>query len=151
MVIACVDIVFTHQTQVLLAKRDRPPRADWWLIGGRMIAGEIPVEAVLRKAAEEAQMAQLTADRCRWLGVYSTCFANRHQPPQEHGLHSLNLVYSIELNPVEKAAIALDPEEYNTWQWIEPQQISRLLDRNKAMDLALLSIIRDWELSRPQL
>ena len=104
LVIACVDLVFTHQNRVLLAKRDRPPRNSWWIIGGRMAAGEAPVVAALRKAAEEAQLSQLTADRCRCIGVYSTCFANRHQPPQEHGLHSLNVVYHVELTAAEKAA-----------------------------------------------
>jgi ADP-ribose pyrophosphatase YjhB (NUDIX family) len=147
LVIACVDVVFTHQDRLLLAKRHRPPRSSWWIIGGRMAAGEAPVTTVLRKAAEEAQLT-LTADRCRYVGVYSTCFASRHQPPQAHGLHSLNLVYQIELTAVEKAAIALDSEEYSTWQWLDFQQISRLLDADEAMDVALLQVMKDLEFSQ---
>ncbi|HEY9640390.1 MAG TPA: NUDIX hydrolase [Coleofasciculaceae cyanobacterium] len=144
LVIACVDLVLTHQDQVLLTQRDRPPRASWWIVGGRMAAGEAPVAAVLRKAAEEAQLS-LTPDRCSYIGVYSTCFASRHQPPQQHGLHSVNLVYQIELTAAEQAAIALDPEEYSSWQWLDLQQISRLLDPQEAMDLALLNVMKDLE------
>ena len=38
LVIACTDLVFTHKSWVLLAQRDRPPRAslvdDWGQNGG---------------------------------------------------------------------------------------------------------------------
>jgi 8-oxo-dGTP pyrophosphatase MutT (NUDIX family) len=146
LVIACTDLVFTYKNRVLLAQRDRPPRASWWIIGGRMAAGEAPIAAALRKASEEAQL-HLSDDRLRYIGVYSTCFATRHQPPQQNGLHSLNVTYHIELTETEQAAIVLDSEEYSDWRWVENGEIASMLAsdeaKNDAMDQALLQVIRD--------
>ncbi len=151
LVIACTDLVFTHNKQVLLAQRDRPPRASWWVVGGRMAAGETPVEAALRKAREEARLS-LTGDRLRCIGVYSTCFAMRHQPPQQNGVHTLNVTYQIELTTAEQAAIVLDAEEYSAWQWVDADKVGSTLaadnanhdpTNHDAMDQALLQIIQD--------
>lgn len=143
LVIACVDIVFTHKTQVLLAKRDRPPRASWWIIGGRMTAGEAPLEAAQRKVHEEAHLSNIDPSRFHLVGVYSTCFATRHQPPQQHGLHSLNITYQLELTAAEQAQIVLSPEEYSTSRWVDRQQVSTLLEAHDILDNALLKVIHD--------
>ncbi|MBD3881840.1 NUDIX hydrolase [Phormidium tenue FACHB-886] len=142
LVIGCVDLVFTCQSQVLLAKRNRPPRASWWLIGGRMTAGEPPVQAAIRKAAEEANLKMLSPDRFQLIGVYSTCFASRSQPPQRHGLHSLNITYQIELSEFEKDAIDLDPSEYEAWEWVELEQVGDRLETWEPMDEALLQVLK---------
>lgn len=142
LVIGCVDLVFTCQSQVLLAKRNRPPRANWWLIGGRMTAGEEPVQAAVRKAAEEANLKLLSPDRFQLIGVYSTCFASRSQPPQHHGLHSLNITYKIELSEFEKNRIDLDPSEYVTWEWVELEQVGNRLESRDPMDEALLQVLK---------
>ena len=140
LVIGCVDLVFTCQSQVLLAQRDRPPRASWWLIGGRMTAGERPEQAAIRKAAEEASL-EISPDRLQWIGVYSTCFATRFQAPQQHGLHSLNLTYRVELDTAEKNAIVLDRSEYCAWEWIELERVSDRLEADDGMDEALLHVL----------
>lgn len=146
LVVACTDLVFTHKTQVLLAQRRRPPRPSWWIIGGRMAAGETPIEAALRKAREEAHLI-LTGDRLRCIGVYSTCFAERYQPPQRNGVHTLNVTYQIELTEVEQSAIVLDAEEYSAWQWVDVAEVGSVLapdsTKHDAMDIALLQVIQD--------
>ena len=142
LVIGCVDLVFTSRSQVLLAQRDRPPRASWWLIGGRMTAGETPEQATIRKAAEEASL-EISPDRLQWIGVYSTCFATRFQAPQQHGLHSLNLTYRVELDTAEKDAIALDRSEYCAWEWMDLARVGDRLEANDGMDEALLHVLHD--------
>ena len=142
LVIGCVDLVFTCRSQVLLAQRDRPPRASWWLIGGRMTAGETPEQAAIRKAAEEASL-DILPDRLQFVGVYSTCFATRFQAPQEHGLHSLNLTYRVELTAAEQGAIALDRSEYCAWEWVELAQVGDRLEVQDRIDAALLQILKD--------
>ena len=126
-----------------------------------MAAGEAPVETALRKASEEAQL-NLTGDRLRYIGVYSTCFATRHQPPQKNGLHSLNVTYQVELTEREQAALVLDAEEYSDWRWVKANEIASMLasshgsshgssrgsnhgsDGEKdAIDQALLQVIQD--------
>jgi ADP-ribose pyrophosphatase YjhB (NUDIX family) len=142
LVIGCVDLVFTCRSQVLLAQRDRPPRASWWLIGGRMTAGETPEQAAVRKAAEEASL-DLLPDRLQFIGVYSTCFATRFQAPQNHGLHSLNLTYRVELAAAEQAAIALDRSEYCAWDWVDFAQVGDRLDTENRIDEALMQVLKD--------
>jgi ADP-ribose pyrophosphatase YjhB (NUDIX family) len=142
LVIGCVDLVFTCRSQVLLAQRDRPPRASWWLIGGRMTAGETPEQAAIRKATEEANL-ELLPDRLQFIGVYSTCFATRFQAPQHHGLHSLNLTYRVELAAAEKGAIALDRSEYSAWEWVDLAQVGDRLEANDGIDEALLQVLKD--------
>lgn len=142
-VFACVDLVFTHQSQLLLAKRNIKPRSFWWIVGGRMAAGEEPKATAIRKAQQEAHLANLDAIRFQYVGVYSTCFAVRQQAPQHHGSHSLNITYQIELTALEKAQLKLRSDEYDTWQWVEPDEVESLLHLNGELDRALLTVIHD--------
>ncbi|MBW4695710.1 MAG: NUDIX hydrolase [Lyngbya sp. HA4199-MV5] len=143
LVFACVDLVFTHQHQILLAKRNTEPRSSWWLVGGRMVAGEAPTDTAKRKAQQEAQLDNLNADRFQYIGVYSTCFATRRQAPQHHGSHSLNVTYQIELTAEEREQVNLRSDEYDTWQWIDLEDVSSLLKLDDAMDQALLRVVSD--------
>ena len=141
LVFACVDLVFTHQDDVLLAKRNTAPRSSWWMVGGRMTAGEEPKATARRKAQQEAQLTELDPSRFHYVGIYSTCFAARQQAPQHHGSHSLNITYQIELTSAEKEQLRLRSDEYDTWQWFNVDQVQALLDINDAMDRALLEIV----------
>ena len=142
LVIACVDAVLTHRQQVLLAKRNRYPHPSWWIIGGRMRAGESPQAAISRQVASETKLA-FHPDRFTFVGVYSTCFAFRHQPPQHHGSHTLNLTYQIELIASEKAQLQLHQDEHETWEWVNVDRLSSLLNSSHAMDQALLQILQN--------
>lgn len=139
LVITCVDLVFTHQHQVLLAKRRTYPQKSWWVVGGRMIAGESPLHAAQRKAKEEAGLA-IATDRFHFMGVYSTCFAHRQQAPQDRGLHSLNLTYSVALTDSERL-LRLDPHEYQEWQWYSHREATAQLNASQVMDQLLLSLL----------
>ena len=140
LVITCVDLVFIHRQQVLLAKRRTYPQKSWWVIGGRMIAGESPLQSAQRKAKEESGLA-IATDRFQFLGVNSTCFAHRQQPPQDRGLHSVNLIYLVELTPVEKSQLQLDAHEYDEWQWHSKDEAKLRLNLSQAMDQLLLSLV----------
>lgn len=139
-VITCVDLVFTCQNQVLLAKRRTYPQKSWWVIGGRMIAGESPLRTAQRKAEEEAGL-QLADNRFHYLGVYSTCFAYRQQPPQDRGLHSLNITYGVPLTGAEKQRIQLDSREYSEWQWRSHATTASQLNASVGMDQVLLDLL----------
>lgn len=143
LVFACVDLVLTHQTQILLAMRKTEPRRSWWIIGGRMTAGESPLATAQRKAAQEASLLNLEPSRFQYIGVYSTCFARRAQAPQQHGSHSLNITYQLEVTRSEHAQICLNASEYETWQWIDRPAIALLLNPTEPLDAALLRIMQD--------
>lgn len=140
LVITCVDLVFTYEQQVLLAKRRTYPQKSWWVIGGRMIAGESPLQSAQRKAKEEAGLAIATG-RFNFMGVYSTCFAHRQQAPQDRGLHSLNLTYAVALTDSEKQQLRLDPHEYQEWQWYSNREATLQLNASLVMDQLLLSLL----------
>lgn len=142
LVIACVDAVLTCEQQILLAKRNRYPHPSWWIIGGRMSAGESPQAAICRKVANETKL-DFQPDRFTFVGVYSTCFAFRHQPPQHHGSHTLNLTYQIELTASEKAQLQLQQDEHETWAWVNFDRLPVLLSSNQFMDRALLQILQN--------
>lgn len=145
LVIACVDVVFTYQNQVLLAQRNRYPRSSWWIIGGRMVSGEDPKQTAIRKAAQELGIESLSADRLQYIGCYSTCFAFRHQAPEQHGSHTLNLTYRAELTAHERENILICPAEHQTWQWFKLDQVVCLLDIEQTMDRALLRVMQDLQ------
>jgi ADP-ribose pyrophosphatase YjhB (NUDIX family) len=142
LVIACVDIILTHQTEIFLAKRNHPPRSSWWILGGRMVAGEAPLAAATRKTREEAAL-DIAGDRLQFVGVYSTCFADRHQPPQQNGLHSLNITYQVEVTIIEKSQMELSTTEYERGEWMSGDRIRSLLNEKIVMDSALLQIVQD--------
>lgn len=147
LVITCVDVLFIQGETLLLGKRRMFPRPDWWLIGGRMMAGESPLAAVQRKVREEAGL-RITGDRYQFLGVYSTRFAQRSQPPQEQGLHSVNLTYWVEVSTAEQAAIVLTPQEYADYRWFTPTAIHTILqgasrETLAVMDACLQRVLRD--------
>ncbi len=52
--ITCVDVAIRFENRVLLVKRqDHPAKGQWWVPGGRVVKGEMMVEAAIRKAKEE--------------------------------------------------------------------------------------------------
>ncbi|GAB4383643.1 MAG: hypothetical protein Kow00121_45860 [Elainellaceae cyanobacterium] len=145
LVIACVDVIFTHQSQVLLVKRNRYPHPSWWIVGGRMVAGEEPKQTAIRKAAAEIGIQTLEAASLRYVGTYSTCFAFRQQVPQDHGSHTLNITFHAELTSSERKQMRLYPNEHTTWQWVKLNQLEQILDRSQVMDQALLRIMQDLQ------
>ena len=150
LVFACVDLVFSYQQQILLARRNHYPRKTWWVVGGRMIAGESPIATAQRKAFEEAGLANLEGDRFQLIGVYSTSFAYREQEPSHHGSHSVNLTYLVALTEPEKQLLKLTSSEYDAdYQWIELGQVISLINPNDSLDQALLAIVHDVRVCMP--
>lgn len=144
LVFTCVDLVFRFQHQILLARRNCYPRKSWWIVGGRMVAGESPLDTAQRKAGEEAGLDILDGDRFQFIGVYSTSFAFREQAPSHHGSHSVNLTYLVELTEVETQHLQLVATEYEAdYRWVELDQVINLIDPNDALDQALLAIVHD--------
>jgi ADP-ribose pyrophosphatase YjhB (NUDIX family) len=142
LVIACTDVVLVHQTEVLLAKRCRYPIQDWWVIGGRMVPGESPQKTAQRKVQEEAGVA-LSEARFHFVGVYSTFFVPRLQPVAEHGLHSINLTYWVELTPEERSRLHLIASEYTDWHWFAWAEVLKILNTNTPNHRPLLRVLAD--------
>ncbi|EKQ68249.1 ADP-ribose pyrophosphatase [Leptolyngbyaceae cyanobacterium JSC-12] len=144
LVFTCVDLVLLHNNQILLARRNRYPRKTWWVIGGRMVAGEAPLETAQRKAAEEAGLANLDQDRFQFIGVYSTSFAFREQEPICNGSHSVNLTYQVRLTEHEKQSVVLTSSEYESdYQWVDLEHVIHRINPDDSLDQALVAIVHD--------
>jgi ADP-ribose pyrophosphatase YjhB (NUDIX family) len=142
LVIACVDVVLCWGDRVLLGCRNQDPRRGWWIVGGRMQVGESPMQTTQRKLQDEANL-RVEGDRIQFIGVYSTQFATRRQPPTHHGLHSINLVHTVRLTDAESQQVNLTPTEYDQHRWIRWGEIQALLNTDDVMDQYLLTVLRD--------
>jgi ADP-ribose pyrophosphatase YjhB (NUDIX family) len=142
LVFTCVDLAFTWNDRIVLARRNQYPRKSWWIMGGRMVAGESPIAAAQRKASEEAGLNNLEPERFEYAGVYSTCFALRNQEPMQNGSHSVNLTYQIALTEAEKDQVKLNQEYDAAWKWVEFEAVNQLLDLNNILDRALFTILQ---------
>ena len=85
--IACVDLLIETDNGLLLGVRKRPPGIGAeWPIGGRILFGESPENAVKRKAKEEAG---IDVKIVRNVGTYSTFFTKKSGEER----HTVNIVY----------------------------------------------------------
>jgi ADP-ribose pyrophosphatase YjhB (NUDIX family) len=148
LVFTCVDLALTCQGEILLAQRNHYPRKSWWLLGGRMVAGESPLDTATRKLAEEAHLFPVAPERFRYVGVYSTCFAQRQQEPVQHGSHSVNLTFQVELTPDEAGRLSLNEEYAPGWKWVNIEDVGLLLT-DTVMDQALRQVIADIRATPP--
>ncbi|MDB9314128.1 hypothetical protein PN462_13535 [Spirulina sp. CS-785/01] len=79
----------------------------------------------------------------RFVNVYSTCFATRTQPPRDHGLHSVNLVYGVSLTDAERKQVVLTASEYEDWGWFSLEALWDKLDLSYSLDVALLTMAQE--------
>lgn len=86
--ILCVDLLIWRDGKLLLVKRrNHPLRGWWWVVGGRILFGEDPEDAIHRKAWEEVG---LKVSDPRMIGFYSDVYPKSKQGPPCHGI---SLVY----------------------------------------------------------
>lgn len=109
---ACADVLVINRTNRLayLAKRKSKPMAGWWLIGGRMIPGESPLEGAIRNFVREAYI--IPSAHPELVAVLDYRFKDRAQIPQDIGCQMVGFTYTLELGPEELEGIQLDPQEY---------------------------------------
>ena len=142
--VACADTILTCDNKVLLAKRNLEPRSDhWWYTGGRMIAGENPVEAAKRRLFEEAKLDIADISRFKFFNVYSAYYPIRHQAPRENGAHTINITYTVEITPEEKEKFDLTKSEYASSEWIEINKVMEFLEK-EGEDLYVKTCLEDF-------
>ena len=70
--IVCVDLLIWRNRKLLLVKRKNAPlKGKWWVVGGRVLLGEDPRDAVIRKAKEEVG---LELEKINFVGYYSDVY-----------------------------------------------------------------------------
>ncbi len=115
MVVVCADavIVNKHKKTFFLAKRNVKPMQGWWIIGGRVLPGEQPHEAIVRKFKAEAGVS-LDENRFTFVGFIRHQWKDRKQSPTDHPVDDLSYTFFVELTDEEFiiAKNSLDKKEY---------------------------------------
>lgn len=116
-VIYCVDgaIVNRARRTIYLGNRVIMPLQGWWIIGGRVLPGELEADAIARKFKQEAGI-DIAPERFRYVETIRYMRAGRAQEPQEYGSDAIGYTFAVELTDYElaTASASLDPAEYNT-------------------------------------
>ena len=110
-VIACVDVAIVNEGKILLVKRkDRPAKDQWWLPGGRVFKNELMKKAAYRKALEEVDL------QCRVGPIVHTAETIFEDGPGMIPVHSINscfLLYHIDRNFIVKIN-----EHHSNYNWV---------------------------------
>jgi ADP-ribose pyrophosphatase YjhB (NUDIX family) len=114
-VVACVDIALTKNGQILLGKRTRHPQPDWWIVGGRMRAGETFAKAAVRLLYNELRT-PITPERLVPLTVFAAAWNQRAFEPVSNGTHTLSVVMTVEVSDEEAQNMRFN-DEYSDHGW----------------------------------
>lgn len=120
-VFSCVDVVISYDHKFLLGKRRNEPGAGWWwTAGGRVLMGELLIDAVKRKVKDDFGIDGDYSEP-RFLFTGETIFKN---PEGGYRRHTVNVVYLVELEKdpnidFEKSGIS-DFSEIGWFEKIDP-------------------------------
>ncbi len=115
MVIVNTDVVIIDPAtrSLYLAKRKALPHSDWWIIGGRVMAGEPLEQAATRNFVRETKL-QVSPESFRFITLYRYLWSQRSQEPQDAGSDNLAFTYALELSADQIKSISLDATEYGS-------------------------------------
>ncbi len=116
-VVYCVDAAIVNRARrtMYLGKRVAKPLQGWWIIGGRVLPGELEADAISRKFKQEAGI-YIAPERFCYIDTIRYMRAGRAQPPQEYGSDAIGYTFAVELTDDELATASdnLDAAEYDT-------------------------------------
>lgn len=131
LVIVVTDVLFVDRAKktIYLAKRKVKPMQDFWLIGGRVLAGEDAIYSIRRCVKRETGL-ELPADRFQFLTLNRYLWKDRAQEPQEKGADTLGYTFAVDLSPEERSVAAqnLDSDEYDTNYGLQEFDVAGLAD-----------------------
>lgn len=122
-VIVCTDtaIVDMDDKLLYLAKRQAKPANTFWIVGGRMIAGESEAEAVARTFERETRL-KVARSRFKYLRNNRYWWRDREQQPQDLGSDGVAYTFTLEASDQEIEFISsnLDWREYDPSFGLQP-------------------------------
>lgn len=119
-VIVCIDIVVVDpQGKILLGKRQQEPHPDWWIIGGRMRAGESFENAAARTIERELSITIPVYD-FQLVGFYNLIWDTKAQG--RGGCHTFSVTLECHVTD-EQVDKFHSNEEYEKIKWISPNEI----------------------------
>lgn len=117
------DVIFYQKAprKVFLTTRILKPGEGLWVVGGARKAGETAAQTIVRRVQDETSL-EVDESRFKLLGIIEYIWPYREQKPSDEGRHDINYVFSLEVTDEEltKAAVNLDPTEYNAEAGLRP-------------------------------
>lgn len=141
--VGCADSILICEDKILLVKRNIDPRAGHWaIVGGRMLAGESPVDTAIRKLYLETGLEIKNPERYIFLETYSMYYSLRQQEPKNNGSHTLNFTYVLSISEEEKKRLSLVKSEYSTFYWVDKKDVMSFLEKERE-DIYIKAIMSD--------
>jgi ADP-ribose pyrophosphatase YjhB (NUDIX family) len=113
----CTDCVFIDRQKGVfyLAMRNIQPMVNWWMIGGRVYAGESELESIHRCVKRETGL-DIAVERFEFVTMKRYLFPSRAQFPQDVPSDSVTNIFCLDITPqeIEFASAHLDPSEYDS-------------------------------------
>ena len=117
-VIACVDVAIISGDKILLGKRKYHPQKDWWLVGGRIYAGEKPHITAQRHIFDTLGIhIDNIEERLEYLLSFYGIWSQRRHKPKKNGTHTHSSVYMLEVTNEEKNNIHIN-SEFSDIKWL---------------------------------
>lgn len=97
-----------------------------WMVGGRRLKGESPVEAMCLRLDREIGL-QIDPKRFEFVTVIEYVWQKREQEPQNNGSQNLLHQFAVELTDSEIAGARLDTTEHDTYYGLQEFDRARLV------------------------
>ena len=121
-VIGCADTVVVYRNMIFLARRTNEPcKGKFFFMGGRMIPGQTPEQAISHQIRKELGKT-FSPDRFIPLCVNYEIRKTRAQPSKENGACFISYVFALFLNKDERWGFMLN-NEFDESIWIKPRVI----------------------------
>ena len=118
-----VDVFLTDpRGKILLGHRLVHPQPDWWVLGGRMRAGDTPAETARRNAIRETRL-DIAPERWEFVCAHTMLWQFRKQAPSGNGTADFGVIMHAVVTDEEVARMTMCNEEYETWGWFQPEEL----------------------------
>lgn len=116
MPVVCVDLLVRRGAKYLLVKRrNEPLKGEWWVPGGRVLKGEMALEAATRKLRAETG---IEGRFFKFVGYYEDFYeTSAFDVP----CHSISIVYETEVD--EQRIMVDETSEDFRWEWGPPARL----------------------------
>ena len=98
----CADILLTDEKgMMLMGKRKVHPQPDWWVLGGRMKAGDTPEEAAGRNCKRETGV-DIPPERWSFVCCHTMLWQFRKQAPEGNGTADFGVIMTAVVTEEER-------------------------------------------------
>lgn len=124
-VIVCADVLMVDSLKktIYLVKRRVEPMPGWWVIGGRVNAGEDFREAACRHFGVDTDGEEIFPEDLTFVAMHRYQWERRKQRPQNIGCDALAFVYLLEISTKPELAwnLCKNPQSLNSDEYDESE------------------------------